>query len=68
MLLGIIGKRFQDAGLRDLCVESQVIVEGSVSGVLEGQIQPCCAATQACIRSPDEAGVVRIPGADSGEA
>ena len=36
-LLGIIGKRFQDAGLRDLCVESQVIVEGSVSGVMEGR-------------------------------
>ena len=36
-LLGIIGKWFQDAGLRDLCVESQVIAEGSVSGVMEGR-------------------------------
>ena len=36
-LLGIIGKRFQDAGLRDQCVESQVIAEGSVSGVMEGR-------------------------------
>ena len=36
-LLGIIGKRFQNAGLRDLCVESQVIAEGSVSGVMEGR-------------------------------
>ena len=36
-LLGIIGKRFQDAGLRDLCVEFQVIAEGSVSGVMEGR-------------------------------
>ena len=36
-LLGIIGKRFQDAGLRDLCVESQVIAEGSVSEVMEGR-------------------------------
>ena len=36
-LLGIIGKRFQDAGLRDLCVESQVIAEGSVFGVMEGR-------------------------------
>ena len=36
-LLGIIGKRFQDAGLRDLCVESQVTAEGSVSGVMEGR-------------------------------
>ena len=36
MLLGIIGKRFQGAGIRDLCIESQVIAEGSVSGVMEG--------------------------------
>ena len=35
-LLGVINKRFQDAGLRDLCAESQVIAEVSVSGVLEG--------------------------------
>ena len=34
-LLSIIGKRFQDAGLRDLCVESGAIVEGSVAGVLD---------------------------------
>lgn len=37
MLLGIIGKRFQDAGLKDLCIESQVIAEGSVAGVMEGK-------------------------------
>ena len=36
-LLSIIGKRFQDAGLRDLCVESGVIAEGFVAGVLEGR-------------------------------
>ena len=36
-LLGIIGKRFQDAGLRDICIESGVIAEGSVSSVLEGK-------------------------------
>ncbi|KAL9977627.1 hypothetical protein ACROYT_G015055 [Oculina patagonica] len=36
-LLSIVGKRFQDAGLRDLCVESGVIAEGSVSGVLDGR-------------------------------
>ena len=36
-LLGIIGKRFQDAGLTDLCVESQVLAEGSVTGVMEGR-------------------------------
>lgn len=36
-LLSIIGKRFQDAGLRDLCVESGVIAEGSVSGLMDGR-------------------------------
>ena len=35
--LSIIGKRFQDAGLRDLCIESGVIAEGSVAaGVMDG--------------------------------
>lgn len=36
-LLSIIGKRFRDAGLQDICVESGIIAEGSVSGVLEGR-------------------------------
>ena len=36
-LLSILGKRFQDAGLRDICIESGVIAEGSVSGVLDGR-------------------------------
>ncbi|KAK5859272.1 hypothetical protein PBY51_003352 [Eleginops maclovinus] len=36
-LLSILGKRFQDAGLRDLCVESGVIAEGSVTCVMEGR-------------------------------
>ena len=31
LLLGIIGKRFQGAGFRILCIESQVIAESSVS-------------------------------------
>lgn len=35
--LGIIGKRFLDAGLRDLAVESEVIAEGSVDRVLNGK-------------------------------
>ena len=35
-LLSTIGKRFQDAGLRDLCIESGIIAEGSASGALEG--------------------------------
>ena len=40
-LLSIIGKRFQDAGLKDLCVESGVIAEGSVAGVLDGRRYNC---------------------------
>ena len=32
----MIGKRFQDAGLRDLCVESGVLAEGSVAGLMAG--------------------------------
>lgn len=35
-LLSVIGKRFQDYGLRDLCIKLGVIAEKSVSGVLEG--------------------------------
>ena len=36
-LLAIIGVRFKDAALMDLCIESNVIAEGSVNGVLEGK-------------------------------
>ena len=37
-LLRIIGKRFADAGLKDLCIESGVVAEGSVNGVLQGRM------------------------------
>ena len=33
----IMGKRFGDAGLRDLAVESGVIADGSIAGVLDGR-------------------------------
>ena len=36
-MLPIIRKRYQDAGLRDSCVESGVLAEGSVAGVLDGR-------------------------------
>lgn len=36
-ILGIIGKRFQDAGLKDVCIESGIVAEGSIKGVLEGK-------------------------------
>ena len=35
--LAAMGKRFQGAGLRDVCVESGVITDGSAAGVLEGR-------------------------------
>ena len=36
-MLSIIGKRFQDAGLKDLCIEANLVAEGSVARVLEGR-------------------------------
>ena len=35
--LSIIGKRFGSAGLRDIAVESGIIAEGSITGMLEGR-------------------------------
>ncbi len=37
IFMATIGKRFADAGLRDLCVEAGVIADGSISGVIDGQ-------------------------------
>lgn len=34
--LAIIGKRFRDAGLKDICIEAGIVAEGSISGVLDG--------------------------------
>ena len=35
--LSIIGKRFGDAGLKDICIEAWIVAEGSVNGVLDGK-------------------------------
>ena len=37
-VLSIIGKRFQDAGLRDICIEFGILAEGSVSSIIEGKM------------------------------
>ena len=37
MLLGVIGTRFDDAGLRELVIESDAITEGSIKRVLNGK-------------------------------
>ena len=36
-MLAITRKRFGDAGLRDVAVESGVIADGSIAGVLDGR-------------------------------
>ena len=38
MFLGIIGKRFGDAGYRDILVQSEIIAEGSVDRALTGKM------------------------------
>ena len=38
MFLGIIGKRFGDAGYRDILVQSEVIADGSVDRALTGKM------------------------------
>ena len=35
-MLSIIGEPFQNAGFRDLCIESGELTEGSPAGVIEG--------------------------------
>lgn len=37
MYLGIIGKRFKDAGLRDVLIQIQILAEGSVDKALAGK-------------------------------
>ncbi|XP_033106462.1 uncharacterized protein LOC117108533 [Anneissia japonica] len=34
--LGVIGRRFKDAGLHDLLIEAEIIAPGSINGVLNG--------------------------------
>ena len=38
MFLGIIGKRYKDAGLKDVLVQSELIAEGSVDKALSGKM------------------------------
>ena len=33
----VVGKRFQDASLKDLCIEPGVVAEGSISGIFNGR-------------------------------
>ena len=36
-MFSILGKRFGDGGLKDVLIESQIVAEGSVNGVLDGK-------------------------------
>ena len=36
-MMAVIGKRYGDAGLKDLAVESGVIAVGSITGILDGK-------------------------------
>jgi len=35
--LAILGKRFGDSRLKDIFIESQIVAEGSISGVIDGK-------------------------------
>ena len=35
--LSSIGKRFCDAGLKDICIEAGIVAEGSINGVIDGK-------------------------------
>ena len=37
LLLGIMGTQYGDAGIRELAVQSEVVAEGSIEWVLEGE-------------------------------
>ena len=39
--LAILGKRFGDSGLKDIFVESQIVADGSISGVIDGKHYNC---------------------------
>ena len=36
--MSILGKRFQDGGLHDICIESGILGEGSINGVTDGRM------------------------------
>ena len=35
--LSILGKRFGDGGLKDICIEAELVAEGSIKGVVDGK-------------------------------
>lgn len=39
--LSILGKRFRDAGLKDICIEAEIVAEGSINGVLDVKHYDC---------------------------
>lgn len=47
--ISILGKRFEDAGLRDICIESGILGEGSLSGVFSGKMYNRAIRVHKCI-------------------
>ena len=45
----ILGKRFQDGGLRDICIESGILGEGSVNGVTDGKMYNRAIRVHKCV-------------------
>ena len=48
-LISIIGKRFQDSGLKDIIIEAGIVAQGSVAGVLEGRQYNRAVRTHKCM-------------------
>ena len=47
--LSILGKRFGDGGLKDICIEAELVAEGSINGVLDGKHYNRAVTVHKCI-------------------
>jgi len=47
--LSILGKRFRDAGLKDIYIEAGLVAEGSISGALDGKHYNCAIRVHKCV-------------------
>lgn len=47
--LSILGKRFQDGGVRDICTDSGILGEGSINGVTDGKMYNRAIRVHKCV-------------------
>jgi len=47
--LSILGKRFHDADLKDICIEVGLVVKGSINSVLDGKHYSCVIKVHKCV-------------------